>query len=963
MLHFLQSLRQGSSRPLPLHALPDSLLPGESSKGPAAARATTNETVHLRGRRPRLSLESSNERMPERQPHRCSRPIFALVWAACIFAGGLFAGPAVLDHGPVRFVLDPETGAWALVHWESGVRWGSDPEQPCLGRVRLRRPDGFRQIVLQQCELQQDPRALIAVFRPDPEQSHAGLRIRIQPLQEFPGFEFAWDADPALQVESLRLFDGLEVGLDTEDAYALVPVREGILIPAEGTRAFRHRFDTYAYEGCHMAMLGLARAGVTSLWCWENPYISVELQRVLTRSSGPRPRARLTATLECCATAERVRWVVAGRGDHVQVARTYERLARRAGWWVPWSEKLRQHPDRQKLFGASNVKLWSLLDRRMNEDSTVEQYVRVNWTFAEAAQVAEHLKEDLRLDRVLFTLGGWIHRGYDNQHPDILPPAPECGGENAFRQACQRILALGYVLALHDNYQDMYRDAPSWDEACLNKNPDGSPTRGGVWAGGRAYVVCSRMALELARRPQNLPAVKALSGANAYFIDTTFAAGLYECHDPRHPLRRGDDMRWKQALCDYARALFGIFGSECGREWGIPHADFFEGLAGVSGTWFHNRNLVPELEAVPIPFFELVYRPCIQVYGKYGYDPARATDYVLYHLLLGRPLHYHQVPPGLYWQREQAEPARPEVIAVTQIGPREIEIRYAWIVEKPLREDWRVFVHFCDDQGRILFQNDHDPRPATSQWKVGRVEQGPFRLRLPDGLPATVSVRMGLFRPGDGRRAWLRGPADDERRIRVGRLVLDGSVVTWSPEDAPGSPKGMDPALFLRADGGWAEGLHPFDRFLKNTHELLSPLNALTADMPMTRHAFLTRDRRVEQVVFGRGSSAVTVVVNRSSQSFAWRSPRFGSVLLPPGGFVVDSDRFAAFHALSWNGLEYSMPPFFTLRSLDDRPLDRSRSIRVFHGFGDPRVRIDNRVWTVSREAVLNTATRPTGRQ
>src|ERR1043165_3101796 len=66
---------------------------------------------------------------------------------------------------------------------------------------------------------------------------------------------------------------------------------------------------------------------------------------------------------------------------------------------------------------------------RMSEDSTKEERVRVNWTFDEAAQVAEHLKNDLKLDKVLFIMGGWIHRGYDNQHPDILPSAPECGGE------------------------------------------------------------------------------------------------------------------------------------------------------------------------------------------------------------------------------------------------------------------------------------------------------------------------------------------------------------------------------------------------------------------------------------------------------------------------------------------------------------------------------------------------------
>ena len=79
-------------------------------------------------------------------------------------------------------------------------------------------------------------------------------------------------------------------------------------------------------------------------------------------------------------------------------------------------------------------------------------------------------------------MGGWIRRGYDNQHPDILPAAPECGGNEAFADCARRVRRLGYLFCLHDNYQDMYRDAPSWDENFLMKNPDGSLTRGGHWA-------------------------------------------------------------------------------------------------------------------------------------------------------------------------------------------------------------------------------------------------------------------------------------------------------------------------------------------------------------------------------------------------------------------------------------------------------------------------------------------------
>ena len=142
-----------------------------------------------------------------------------------------------------------------------------------------------------------------------------------------------------------------------------------------------------------------------------------------------------------------------------------------------------------------------------------------------------------------------------------------------------------------------------------------------------------------------------------------------------------------------------------------------------------------KLGATVVPLFELVYRDCIAMYGKYGYDPQRAAEYVLQHISLARPLNYHSIPPHLYWKSEF--------------------------------------------------------KPAT--------------------------------------------------------------------EPASNAP---NPALFARADGGWAAELHPMDRFVKNTYEILSPLNELTARMRMTQHQFLTPDRKVQQSTFGEGADAVVVVVN-----------------------------------------------------------------------------------------------------
>jgi hypothetical protein len=197
----------------------------------------------------------------------------------------------------------------------------------------------------------------------------------------------------------------------------------------------------------------------------------------------------------------------------------------------------------------------------------------------------------------------------------------------------------------------MYRDAKSWDPACIEKRPDGSLIQGGRWLGGRAYMVCAPKQVDLAMRPQNLPEIHKRFGPWSYFIDTTYAVGPRECSDPKHPLDRNGDIAWKIKLSDRAREIFGLFGSECGREWALPHSDFFEGLVGVSGNYFHNLKPA-SLGARVFPIWEMVYHDCQICFGKYDYEANQAGEYVAHHVLCARPLHYHSIPDHLYWTRK-----------------------------------------------------------------------------------------------------------------------------------------------------------------------------------------------------------------------------------------------------------------------------------------------------------------------
>lgn len=889
-----------------------------------------------------------------------SPSLLVALWLPHVAANLAAVEPVAIDTPFVHFQITPDTGRYEIVDKRSWVTWRSNPHASRFGEVSLLRAGKSINRPLGRCVAKRVGMGLELEFRPDPDQPEAVVWVGVRALNDRRTIEFSYRADPALGVEKVRLLDAaLWTGAD-ERGYVLVPVREGLLVPADSGLAFTNRFDTYAYEGCHMAMLGVVKNGSAALISWSDPYVMAEVTSVLPGPGGSGARQVVAPSLVLRRSADSFRVGFLGRGDYVDIARAYREVAREKGYVVNWQTKLRQNPDRARLFGAVNFKLWTALARQMNEDSSKEESVQLNWTFDEAARVAEHLKYDLELDRVLFGLGGWIHRGYDNQHPDILPTAPECGGDVAFRDAVRRVRQLGYVLAPHDNYQDIYRDSPSWNVDLITKGSDGKLAVGGRWLGGRAYLTCSKQAFGLAQRPQNLEAVRRLTGDCAYFIDTTYAAGLVECYDPMHPLTRVDDLHWKQALSDYARGVFGMFGSECGREWAVPHADFFEGLTGVSGGYYADAGLTSRLGATVVPLFDLVYRDGIAMYGKYDYAPAAAAGYVLHHVMLGRPLNYHEVPPHLYWERPEVVPGagtvpiRPLAPEMEQTARREAMLSFQWLPTEVVTNNYAAFVHFTDGKGKVAFQADHEPKTPTAAWpKGGTMESRFMGVIVPDGLEGTYEIRVGLVDPKTGQRVRLLGEDDGERRYRVAQLVVRSDAMTLQP-----LVNGGDPALFTRADNGWAAGMCELDRFVKNTYEILSPMNELTSRQPMLRHDFLSADRLVQRSVFGKGPQAVTATVNAGASVVRCQSSLGGEVKLPANGFLVEGPTFVAFCAGSWAGRDYGAPVLFTLRSLDGRSLASSHRVRVFHGFGDDRIRLRGRELRAPRQLIVESGWR-----
>jgi len=718
-----------------------------------------------------------------------------------------------LANDLIRFTVSVSDNTWSLEDLRAGVAWGNLGRGAPWVEIRTAPELGAPRtpLILSAAEAKDD--GLCCSFA----DATGKMKLDLVFCLKGSALQVYAMPDPGLGYAAIDLFRS---GLDAtcaEDGEAFVPIRMGLLLPARGGDPFDLTWGTYDYEGVHLAMAGMFKSGAALLLDWGDPYTKVSVARTVEGDVN-----RIGMRVSLIKTALSVELRCLGKGDLTTLAEGYRERATELGYRVPWSEKLKDRPQGARLFGAANVKLWTALARRIDEN-LVETEAKVRWTFDEAASIAEHLKKDLELEDVLFHLGGWTRYGYDCRHPDIRPANPECGGNEALLDCVDRVKACGYLFCFHDNYQDMYRDSSSWDEAWLQKEADGTPTVGGFWLGGRAYYTCAREAVKLIQRPDNLPWVQEAFDPDLYFIDTTYAVGPQECYDPRHPLTKQQDIEWKIRLSDYTRDLLGMFGSECGREWAVPHADFFEGLASVSGDYFH-RLQPADLGGSVVPFFDMVFHDCIALHGKYGYKPEEMAEQVIHHVAMGRTLYYHALGDHLYWQ---------------------------------------------------------DPE------------------ELPE-MPAA------------------EGP--------------------------------MDAAMYTRAVGGWAEGMGRWDRFMKNTQEILGPLNKLTSQALIDRYEFLDEARTVRKTTFSNG---VTTVVNGSAEDVTVTSAAGTQAVLPPYGFLVEAGTFTAFVATAWDGKSYDAPVLFTVTSLDDQPVATAKSFRIFHGFGESELLWQGKKHNVAREAVV----------
>jgi hypothetical protein len=339
---------------------------------------------------------------------------------------------------------------------------------------------------------------------------------------------------------------------------------------------------------------------------------------------GPRWRASLGKL----GYLRSVRMCFIPEGNYVDMAKRYRRYVVDIGRFVSLKEKIARDPLVAQLIGTPHLRQsikrnykpgsfrWDAKNPEKNYSVT---------TFDERVRQLRELKAK-GINRLYVTLSAWPYQGYDRQHPDALPPAPEAGGWDGMKRWADACKELGYLYNLHDQYRDYYVDAPSYDpqfavheEDAISQATAFPGTRFGFWKegylpfmdhwdGGAMTYLDARFAPGHLIKNYQLMFDHEIKMQGSY-LDVFGYIPPTEDFNPEHPLTRADCMRFQAECFTWVRNNLGIVGTEDGADWVIPYVDY--------------ANEASPGRCISVPLYELVYHDAVLTPEGELRDPLR----------------------------------------------------------------------------------------------------------------------------------------------------------------------------------------------------------------------------------------------------------------------------------------------------------------------------------------------------
>ncbi|HOW71943.1 MAG TPA: DUF5696 domain-containing protein [Phycisphaerae bacterium] len=296
------------------------------------------------------------------------------------------------------------------------------------------------------------------------------------------------------------------------------------------------------------------------------------------------------------------------KGNYVQMAKRYRQHAIMKGDFISLKEKIARNPAIERLIGSPVAHIGALRHHEPGSKAYDQEDPGKNHSYTKFSTHVEQLNgvSAKGVKKLYIHLDGWGFRGYDNLHPDCLPPSEECGDWEGLRQLANACRGHGYIFALHDQYHDYYVDAKSFQERHARQEESGKNLYMAHWAGGKQTWICPRLSPGHVKKNYEKMKQMGLNVGGAY-LDVFAIIPPPECYSAEHPSTRTQTLECWGDCFDYIRTQVGVVSSEEPTSWAVKHIS----LVHHAPHWVDPIFGDGPAHGIPIPLFNLVYHDAL----------------------------------------------------------------------------------------------------------------------------------------------------------------------------------------------------------------------------------------------------------------------------------------------------------------------------------------------------------------
>ena len=230
-------------------------------------------------------------------------------------------------------------------------------------------------------------------------------------------------------------------------SYTILSRMQGALIPA-GLRIELGSGLVFERDS-YMPMFGQVRGDTGYLGIYDTPF---DANFEMRYEDGEKVATLWKPSLGHIAYPRRMLYRFMVNCDHNDFAASYRAYVKERGRLITLKQKIDKNHNIEKLIGCPVIHSDIATHISPNSYYYNAEDPSKNDFYTPFSVRAEQMRELHRkgLKKGYTHFDGWGRHGYDNLHPDVMPPHEAAGGAEGMRELAETTTALGYIFGIHD---------------------------------------------------------------------------------------------------------------------------------------------------------------------------------------------------------------------------------------------------------------------------------------------------------------------------------------------------------------------------------------------------------------------------------------------------------------------------------------------------------------------------------